>query len=138
MLTFMYALSTDAFSSDTTMGLLSILSRWLGRDPRWPNLGETNHWLRKAMHVIEYALLAGLVFRALRAANPIRWKLSWCVYAFLAIVAWSVFDEYHQTFTQTRSGTLGDVLLDSAGGFIALLAITLYFHLQRPSADSGS
>jgi 23S rRNA U2552 (ribose-2'-O)-methylase RlmE/FtsJ len=45
----------------------------------------------------------------------------------------ALLDEALQTATQTRSGTLEDSLLDSAGGLLALLGITLFYRLKRPA-----
>ena len=125
--------STDFFSSDQTLGIFELLNRWLGRARRGPDLGGANFLARKFMHVFEYAVLAVLLFRAFRGGSPTRWRLSWCLYAIIWVVVWSLLDEAMQTATQTRSGTLEDSLLDTAGGLLALLGITLFYRLKRPS-----
>jgi VanZ family protein len=130
--------STDFFSSDQTLGFFELLNRWFGRTRRGPNLGGANFLARKLMHVLEYGVLTVLLFRAFRGVSPTRWRLSWCVYTFACVVAWSLLDETLQSATQTRSGTLEDSLLDSAGGLLALLGITLFYRLRRPPPGTSS
>jgi VanZ family protein len=74
---------------------------------------EAAHFfLRKAAHVLEYAVLSGLWRRAL---GGWRMPLSLCVLT-------AALDELRQTALPTRSGSLGDVLLDSAAAAFVLLA----------------
>jgi VanZ family protein len=68
---------------------------------------------RKAAHVIEYAVLAGLWWRALGSA--------WAALALALPTA--IFDELRQSFTPGRGGSIGDVLLDCAGAGAALLCL---------------
>ena len=72
--------------------------------------------VRKAAHMSEYAVLALLIFQALTA--------------FDITAAYAVTDEFHQLFVPGRAGRVTDVLIDSAGAFLALLAIhiILYYH----------
>ena len=70
--------------------------------------------VRKAGHVIEYAVLAGLWRRALGGA--------WAPLG-LAVLTASL-DELRQSFTPGRSGTFHDVLLDAAAAGAVLLLIT--------------
>ena len=73
-------------------------------------LGTWDTILRKGAHVTEYAVLAFLLRRALSAP-----------WAFVAAVAYSAFDEVHQTFVRGRHGAPRDVLIDSVGVVIGLL-----------------
>jgi VanZ family protein len=74
-------------------------------------LGTWDTILRKCAHVTEYAVLAFLLRRAL--STP---------WAFAAAVGYAVTDEFHQTFVRGRHGAPRDVLIDSIGIVIGLVA----------------
>ena len=75
------------------------------------------HWLlRKAGHVVEYAVLALLWSRALSRESGTR---AWRRPLVLAAVT-AGLDELHQATTLTREGSLADVLLDVTGASVAL------------------
>ena len=62
---------------------------------------------------------------------PVRKAAHMSEYAVLGITAaYAVTDEFHQLFVPGRAGRVTDVLIDSAGAFLALLAIhiILYYH----------
>lgn len=83
--------------------------------------------VRKAAHMSEYAVLALLIFQALTAFD--RKKNRGCM-ALGITAAYAATDEFHQLFVPGRAGRVTDVLIDSAGAFLALLAIhiILYYH----------
>ncbi|HUK90899.1 MAG TPA: VanZ family protein, partial [Blastocatellia bacterium] len=126
--------STDVFSGENTRGAIETIARWL-----WPHISratinELNHYVRKAAHFTEYAVFAALVFRAMRADSPLRWKMSWFAGSFLIVATWSLLDELHQAFTRTRGASIYDSMLDSTGGLFALLLITLVAKIRtRPA-----
>ncbi len=70
--------------------------------------------LRKTGHFLEYALLAFLLFRAFRGGRQ-AFELTWIVYAGLISLGYSALDEYLQTFTLTRTGSLYDWIIDASG-----------------------
>jgi VanZ family protein len=111
--------STDAGSESHTehwlLPILRELAPWAT-----PALLEALHWLvRKTAHLSEYAILAALWLRAfVRGLN-----LTPRTAGLLAVaisVAWAILDELHQSFVPSRSASLADVLVDSAGAVIAL------------------
>ncbi len=121
----MFGFSTDAFSADNTGSRLAWLLRLL-----FPAIPEsqyqTVHFLiRKAAHFTEYGFLALLWFRAWRADAPLKWHWRWAAQAFAIVAAWALLDEWHQTFTANRTGSIYDSLLDMSGGLTALLALWL-------------
>ena len=85
-----------------------------------PDRGLAHLILRKAAHFTEYALLAGLWWRALRTRLEARAAL---VAAFSIAAAYAVTDEIHQTFVDTRVGSPVDVLIDLAGAGAAAALI---------------
>lgn len=67
----------------------------------------------KTLHILEYALLAGLIFYGV-----LRYK-STIIISYL----YSLSDEIHQTFIAGRSGRLKDTLIDLIGIIIGLLIL---------------
>ncbi len=112
-------LSGSTFSAEQTGALLApVLHRLLP----WASdlLVDLVHGgLRKLAHLTFYAVLAFLWYRAFtggrglppRAAAPL---------AFVIAVAWAGVDEGHQAITPSRSGSLVDVGVDSAGAAVTL------------------
>ena len=129
-MTAMFGFSTDAFSADNTGSRLAWLLHLLFpaiTDSQY----ETVHFLiRKAAHFTEYGFLALLWYRALWAGSVIKWRWHWAGQAFAIIAVWALLDEWHQTFTANRTGTLYDSLLDMSGGLTALLGLWV-FQRQR-------
>lgn len=85
--------------------------------------------LRKMAHVTEYAILTALVYRALRRRRvgfPVGPLFGW---SGLYSVVFAFTDEFHQRFVPTRSGTLRDVVIDTAG---VLLALVILRYRARP------
>jgi VanZ family protein len=102
------------------MGVIFILSA----QPALPHYPDTlfDLILKKAAHMIGYAMLAFLLWRALsRGRGALSRSAS--VTAFLVSVLYAASDEYHQTFVPGRSGALSDVGLDTVGALVALLVV---------------
>jgi len=87
--------------------------------------GPLNFVVRKLAHFIEYGIAAALYFRALRGGRA-GWRWSWAVVAVAMACAVASLDEWHQTFTATRTGTPADVALDTAGAAIGQCIVRLW------------
>ncbi len=68
----------------------------------------------KSLHVIEYAALYFLIFRAVLKGKERNKKRAWVV-AFVVAVLYAISDEVHQTFVPTREGKVRDVGIDILG-----------------------
>ena len=81
--------------------------------------------LRKAGHVTEYAILAWLAARAFTASSRELVRSRWFWLSLLVVIAYSLGDEFHQSFVPSRTGSIYDSLIDSLGGLtmLALLAL---------------
>ena len=81
-----------------------------------------HHYLRKAGHVIGYAMLGLLLLRGfwMTFANRPEWKRWLLVFAWLGTGLVATLDEWHQSYIPSRTGTPWDVLLDSTAGLAAL------------------
>ncbi len=84
--------------------------------------------VRKGAHMTEYAILAVLFLGIVSRRELTRRELVRAV--FLAAV-YAAADEFHQRFVPGRSGQLRDVLIDSAGGTIGVLAAYGLLHKRE-------
>lgn len=128
--------STDAFSARRTSRFIGPFLRWL-----FPNIQDTaiasvQLVVRKGWHVTEYAILALLVARALRAQSPTLAAPRRAALGFLLVVAYAISDEIHQSFHPSRQGSPWDVMIDSAGALLGLGLAHLY--LRRNAASAAS
>jgi VanZ family protein len=80
-------------------------------------LGTWDTILRKIAHMAEFGLLWWLWWRALGRCERATW-----VAAAIAI-AYAISDEYHQHFVEGRVGSPVDVVIDSAGVALAIVAV---------------
>ena len=126
MLAAMFYFSTDRLSNDNTETVVGRLLMWLAAHASEQVIAAVNYMVRKSAHFIEYAILGALLFRAFRADDPARWRFKWAAYTLIAAASWAALDEFHQTFTRTRSGSAFDSLLDSSGVIFVLLVISFY------------
>jgi VanZ family protein len=105
----------------------------------------TWHFLiRKTGHVVGYAVLSILLFRAWRATvavknNP-RWSIVWATIALGMTALVASLDEWHQTFLPSRTGTIHDVVLDTTAGLGAQILLFLWLRREksgRPEAPGS-
>lgn len=120
-----FVFSTDLFSSGNTGGLVARIFLWL-----FPTMSEaqlqTAHFLvRKAGHFSVYAVLALLLIRAFRASTTLRWRWQWALYSFFIVGLYALLDEYHQSFTTSRTGSIWDSMIDLTGGACMLFVLWL-------------
>ena len=131
-----FSASTDALSSQRTSRIIGPFLRWLKPDISAETVARVQYAVRKTAHVTEYALLAALLWRALRQParkdpRPWNWRE-----AFLALglaAAYSASDEIHQAFVPTREGRWQDVVLDTFGAALGLLALRAWFRWRKNS-----
>ena len=115
--------STDLLSAEHTSRFLTPILRWLKPDISPATIAQVHFLVRKAAHVTEYAILTGLLFRALRALMGGFW-----VRAAVALVPALIFalaDEFHQSFVASRTPSLGDVFIDFGGALVGLVILAL-------------
>lgn len=132
---FIFAMSSDLGSSTHSSRIIEPIVRWIKPDTT-PEQFEFVHFiLRKLGHLTEYAVLALLVFRALKhtLAQPLD-KLSWQTVgiALLITASYAATDEWHQSFVPGRTAAIGDVLIDSSGGLLSLLIVLFWYHILSP------
>jgi len=72
--------------------------------------------LRKIAHITEYFILTFLLYRAFKGTFALS-SVSLIFWPVLLSFIYAISDEIHQRFIPTRSGNLGDVLIDFLGIF---------------------
>jgi VanZ family protein len=91
---------------------------------------RVHFFIRKGGHVVGYAILSILLFRAWRATLPamsdVKWTLRWATIAILGTAFVASLDEWHQSFIPSRTGRWQDVVLDTCAGIAAQLLIFLW------------
>jgi VanZ family protein len=115
--------STDTFSGGNTGSLFYKIFHAIIPSLTPEQFHPYHLFIRKASHFTEYAILALMLFRAFRAGSSVRWSWRWAIYALVIVAAYALLDEFHQTFTITRGGSIYDSLLDISGGATALLLL---------------
>lgn len=114
--------STNVMSTEHTSRYIVPFLLWLK-----PGMSPHAIWMilvvaRKCAHVIEYTVLALLLWRALRSVPALQTKTSMVFGAvLLGCALFAASDEFHQTFVQSRTPSVRDVLLDVGGALLGLL-----------------
>jgi VanZ family protein len=129
-----WSVSSDIGSSEHSAGTFAWILTLLFP---WATAGqvEVAHLaIRKCGHMVEYAILAALWFRAHRAGRRLSFTAS-ARWALGISVGWAIVDEVHQSFVPSRTASALDVLLDAAGASLVLLALRLrVLRLSGPRA----
>lgn len=82
-----------------------------------PAFGLWDLLVKKSGHFLAYAVLAALAYRVtLATKRPILW-------AMVITALYAASDEFHQTFVDSRQGSVLDVLIDCAGGVTGLYLV---------------
>jgi VanZ family protein len=118
--------STDRFSGDNTGSLLWKVFSFIYSGVTRELFDSIHFYIRKAGHFTGYAVLASLLFRAFRSGAGARWRWRWALSSLLAAFLYASLDEYHQTFTRHRTGSIYDSLIDTSGAMTALLLLWLF------------
>jgi len=117
--------SGNVLSAEHTSIVLPIL-KWLFPSASPQFLSNTHFLIRKAGHLTEYAILASLCARAFRHSSHQFLRRNWFWLSLLVAIAYSVSDEFHQSFVPSRTASIYDCMIDTAGAFIALVIIWLW------------
>ena len=123
---FIFIGSTDLMSAAHTSRFIGPFVRWFAPDVSDATIAAVQLVVRKCAHLTEYAILAALVYRALR--QPVERSLFTGLIAFALSAVAAALDEFHQSFVGSRTGTPWDVLIDCVGALIGLL---IYSRMTR-------
>jgi VanZ family protein len=118
---------------NTSRFLYPLLHFLFGMD--WDRFEIWHFYLRKTGHVIGYATLSILLFRAWRATLPamsdVKWTSRWATIAILETALVASLDEWHQSFLPSRTGRWQDVVLDTCAGIAAQIVIYFWWKTRR-------
>ena len=126
-----FGMSTGMFSADHTSRFIVPLLNFLFPQLSPHDVDLIHGLIRRAGHVTEYFILGVLLFRAFRSDSPYPWRPRWTLYAIIAVVVYAMSDEFHQSFVGTRTASLIDISIDSAGGVLSQVAVTFRHLLRR-------
>lgn len=118
-----FVASTDLGGARHTSRFIVPLLRWLIPSLAQGALDAVHFAIRKSGHALGYAVLAGLIWRACRVGQGEaagRWSWRHAGFALALATGYAATDEWHQTFTATRDGSLADVVLDASGAALGL------------------
>jgi len=92
-----------------------------------PNFDWADKFIKKGGHVIGYAVLALLYWRAFDFMRNKRWVV------WLLVLLYAATDEFHQSFVPGRHSTIWDVMIfDNFGALISLWFVNRYRKQKRP------
>ncbi len=134
--------STDMLSAEHTSRFLVPFLRWIDPQISFTTLNAIQLGIRKLGHLTEYAVLAMLLWRALRSGT--RWQIKMSILrlrsgqvlfltVLLACGLFAASDEFHQSFVPSRTASPNDVMIDICGTLIGL-SIYWMFAKRRNSA----
>lgn len=76
--------------------------------------------LKKTAHLVEYAILSALIFRAMINYGVDRKKAF--IYSLIIAGAYGISDEFHQSFTPGREPRLRDIIIDTIGATAGVIS----------------
>lgn len=128
-------LSTESFAGATTRPLLAKLLAAFHLTLSADAFGVLHLVCRKLAHVAEYGMLSFLIYRSLGGSEQDGWRPHAAVWSVLAASAYSLTDEFHQSFVRSRGASLLDCSLDVLGAILPMLLI--YAHSRLSNNPAG-
>jgi VanZ family protein len=107
---FIFIGSTDLLSAEHTSRFIGPFLRWFAPNVSDASIASVQLVVRKGAHLTEYAILALLIYRALRRFAP----------ALMVAGIYAALDEFHQSFVASRTASPWDVAIDCLGAFLGL------------------
>jgi len=127
--------STDLMSAEHTSRIIGPILRWFKPDVSAETIARVQFFVRKAGHLSEYAILAILLWRALRSG--VRWQMKMSILFFVAVLACAIFaasDEFHQSFVPSRTSSPHDVMIDICGALLGLAICWMFARRKGATA----
>lgn len=126
--------SSNLLSASNTTSFLVRPLRSLFPSASDTTLATIHFLIRKAGHLTEYFILAVLAARAFRTSSREFLRTHWFLVSLLLVVAYALCDEFRQSFAATRSASIYDSMIDSAGGLLGLTFV--WWWTKRKEKDS--
>ncbi|MCS6817885.1 MAG: VanZ family protein [Blastocatellia bacterium] len=117
--------SSEAFAATQTSRLLLPLLRWMFPSADPETLDALHLGIRKLAHVIEYAILAALFVRAWSGRLGVE-SAGDVGHALLPVAVVAAVDEYRQSLSTLRTGSLRDWGIDLGGALLAMVVLWIW------------
>jgi VanZ family protein len=117
--------SSSLLSASNTSMFLERPLHWLLPQAGEATLRVLHITVRKAGHLTEYAILALLAARAFRTSARELLRSRWFWASLFLVIAYSLTDEFHQSFVPSRTASIYDCMIDTLGGLTALALLAL-------------
>jgi VanZ family protein len=117
--------SSDLLSSSHTSSFIVKPLRLLFPGVSDETLSFIHFFLRKLGHFTEYAILAFLGARAFRGSSTGWLRERWLRASLIFVVVYALSDEFHQMFVPTRTASIYDSMIDTAGGLTMLIFLAV-------------
>jgi VanZ family protein len=130
---FIFIGSTELLSAEHTSRFIGPFLRWWAPDVSEATIASIQLVVRKCAHLTEYAILAALLYRALRQGRSHFGRAA--AFAFLIAAIYAALDEFHQSFVPSRTASPWDVMIDCFGAAIGL-GLCLTFRRKRPPSTA--
>ncbi len=127
---FLFPMTNDSLTVESTSYFLEPIIRWFFPDASNATVEMIHIMIRKICHFIEYFVLAFLLVRAFRGKSRAM-QMRWILYAGCIAVGYGALDEFLQTMTPSRSGSVYDWMIDTAGVVAGLWIIAAKY---RPAS----
>jgi VanZ family protein len=118
--------SSDSQSYTHSSRLIEPFLHWLFPHMSQAHIEAIHHAIRKCCHLTEYAILAILLWRAVR--KPVRrdsrpWSWREAAIAVLIVFLYASTDEFHQRYVPARTPMVSDVFIDTSGAVIGMIVL---------------
>ena len=133
-----FVFSSGLFSGSNTSSVLRPLVLWVYPSAPDTALAFVHGLIRKTSHFVEYAILALLVARAFRTSLREFLRNHWFAVSLTVVALYALSDEFHQSFVSTRTASIYDCLIDTAGGLAALLLVRARRRISTGSGRAGA
>ena len=132
-----FIFSGGLFSGSNTSTIVRPLVQWVFPSISDAALGLVHGLIRKTSHFVEYAILALLAARAFRTSSRDFLRDHWFAVSLMLVALYALSDEFHQSFVSSRTASIYDCLIDTAGGLVALLFVRARSRVRSPRVSKG-
>jgi VanZ family protein len=118
--------SSDAKSYTHSSRLIEPFLHWLFPHMTHAGIEAIHHVIRKCCHLTEYAILAVLLWRAVRKParrDPRPWSWRQAIIAVFIVFLYASTDEFHQMFVPSRTPMVSDVFIDTSGAIAGMIVL---------------
>ena len=128
-----FSASSDSHSYQHSSRFFEPFLHWLFPNMSSDHIEAIHHFIRKCGHLMEYAVLALLLWRALHLSknNLPDWSWPKVGGTLLIVFLYAASDEFHQSFVPTRTARVSDLFIDTAGGTLGLLVLGFFNHCRN-------